>query len=307
MKTPRISLDQWLAFKTVVDSGSYAMAAEALNKSQSSISYAIKSLNQQLPQAVLALDGRKAVMTEAGQILYRYAEQLLQQSSDTEAVAGSLAMGFEAEVTIALDVLVNIKSMICAFEQFSQQFPHTRIRVLETSLSGTSEALLEAKADLVVGSVVPVTYSGAPLMQITMLPVAAPEHILLKPKSAKAAPAHSLGITELELRAHRQVVLRDTGSRREQDAGWLDAEQRWTVSHFSSSIDLVKSGLAFGFLPRNWIEDELLSGELVQIPLQQNIDRVVQMYLMLADKHAAGPASKALKDIILSHFQTQSH
>lgn len=307
MKTPRISLDQWLAFKTVVDSGSYAMAAEALNKSQSSISYAIKSLNQQLPQAVLALDGRKAVMTEAGQILYRYAEQLLQQSSDTEAVAGSLAMGFEAEVTIALDVLVNIKSMICAFEQFSQQFPHTRIRVLETSLSGTSEALLEAKADLVVGSVVPVTYSGAPLMQITMLPVAAPEHILLKPKSAKAAPAQSLGITELELRAHRQVVLRDTGSRREQDAGWLDAEQRWTVSHFSSSIDLVKSGLVFGFLPRNWIEDELLSGELVQIPLQQNIDRVVQMYLMLADKHAAGPASKALKDIILSHFQTQSH
>lgn len=307
MKAPRISLDQWLAFKTVVDSGSYAMAAEALNKSQSSISYAIKSLNQQLPQAVLALDGRKAVMTEAGQVLYRYAEQLLQQSSDTEAVARSLAMGFESEVTIALDVLVNIKSMICAFEQFSQQFPHTRIRVLETSLSGTSEALLEAQADLVVGSVVPIGYSGVPLMQITMLPVAAPEHALLKPESANTAPVQGPGITELELRAHRQVVLRDTGSRREQDAGWLEAEQRWTVSHFSSSIDLIKSGLAFGFLPRNWIERELLSGELVQIPLQQNIDRVVQMYLMLADKHAAGPASKALKDIILSHFQTQSH
>lgn len=307
MKPPRISLDQWLAFKTVVDSGSYARAAEVLNKSQSSVSYAIKTLNQQLPQAVLALDGRKAVMTEAGQVLYRYAEQLLKQSSDAEAVAESLAMGFESEVIVALDVLVNIKSMICAFEQFSQQFPHTRIRVLETSLSGTSEALLEAKADLVVGSVVPVAYSGAPLMHVTMLPVAAPDHALLKMKSKNTASTGSSEITELELRAHRQVVLRDTGSRREQDAGWLEAEQRWTVSHFSSSIELIKSGLAFGFLPRNWIERELLTGELVQIPLQQNIDRVIQMYLMLADRHAAGPASKALKDIILSNFQNQSH
>lgn len=307
MKTPRISLDQWLAFKTVVDSGSYALAAEALNKSQSSVSYAISQLNKQLPQAVLALDGRKAVMTEAGQVMYRYAEQLLKQAGDAEAVASSLAMGFESEITIALDVLVNIQSMICAFEHFSEQFPHTRIRVLETSLSGTSEALLEARADLVVGGVLPVSYSGTPLMQVTMVPVAAPEHALLKPGSVSLDSTSPSEISELELRAHRQVVLRDTGSRREQDAGWLKAEQRWTVSHFSSSIELIKSGLAFGFLPRNWIEAELRSGELVQIPLQQNIDRVIQMYLIMADKEAAGPASKALKDIILEDFQKRGH
>jgi DNA-binding transcriptional LysR family regulator len=80
MRNPRVSLDQWLTFKTVVDSGSYAMAAQALNKSQSSISYAIGRLNMQLPQPVLILEGRKAVMTDAGQVLYRHAEQLLNQA-----------------------------------------------------------------------------------------------------------------------------------------------------------------------------------------------------------------------------------
>ena len=63
MKSPRISLEQWAAFKAVVDEGSFARAAEALNKSQSSVSYAIAKLNEQLPSPVLELYGRIAVLT----------------------------------------------------------------------------------------------------------------------------------------------------------------------------------------------------------------------------------------------------
>lgn len=293
MSTLRISLDQWLTFKTVVDQGSYALAAEVLNKSQSSVSYGISQINEHLPQAVLKLDGRKAVLTEAGQVLYRHAEQIIKQASNAETVANSLAMGFESEVTVALDVLVDIQSTICAFEEFSQENPSTRLRILETSLSGTSEALLEKQADLVVSSVIPVGFSGTPLMRVTMLPVVAPNHPLLQKGTE---------VNELELRAYRQVVLRDSGSRRKQDAGWLDADQRWTVSHFSSSVKVVKSGLAFAFLPRNWIEKDLASGELVEIPLEENIERVIQMYLMLSDKQGAGPATKALQTLLVKHL-----
>ena len=290
MKNPRISLEQWLTFKTVVDSGSYSMAAEALNKSQSSISYAISRLKEQLPQPVLSLHGRKAVLTEAGQVLYRHAQQLLSQASDTEAVARSLALGFESEVSIAVDVLVEIGSLICAFEEFSREFKHTRIRVLETSLSGTSEALLDKSADLVIGSYPPPGFRATPLMQVNMIPVAAPTHPLVQGRST---------VSELELRSTRQIVLRDTGIHREQDAGWLQAEQRWTVSHFSTSIKLLKSGLAFAFIPHNWIEEELARGELALIPLEHKMNRVVQMHLMLADNQAAGPATKALHDYVI--------
>ena len=294
MKSPRISLEQWLAFKTVVDEGSYALAAEALNKSQSAISYAISRLNHQLPQAVLRLEGRKAVMTEQGQVLYRYAEQLVKQASTAEAVANSLAMGFESEVTVAVDALIEIGALLCAVEKFSRHFPHTRIRVLETSLSGTTEALIEKQADLVIGSVTPIGFSGIDLTRVTMIAVAAPDHALIKGKD---------DVSELQLRGYRQVVLRDTGSRQERDAGWLQAQQRWTVSHFSSSITLIKSGLAFGFLPENWIAGELRRGELCRIPLPQSMDRTISMKLLLADNEAAGPASRALADLILEHYK----
>jgi DNA-binding transcriptional LysR family regulator len=297
MKNPRVSLDQWLTFKTVVDSGSYAMAAEALNKSQSSISYAIGRLNEQLPQPVLILRGRKAVMTDAGQVLYRHAEHLLNHASQAEAVASSLALGFESEVTIAVDVLVEVGSLVCAFEEFSQEFPHTRIRVLETSLSGTTEALVEKTADLVVSSKIPPGFRGAPLLQVKMIPVAAPSHPLVSNRES---------VSEVELRNMRQVVLRDTGTHREQDAGWLQAEQRWTVSHFSTSIKLLLSGLVFAFIPQNWIEDELASGHLLRIPVEPSMDRLIQMQLLMSNHQASGPATQALYDSILGKLSQPS-
>ena len=95
---PRISLEQWQTLCSVVAEGSFARAAEALNKSQSSVSYAIAQLNTHLPQPVLRIEGRRAVLTEAGKVLHRHAQQLIAQAQEAESVARSLAMGFEAEV-----------------------------------------------------------------------------------------------------------------------------------------------------------------------------------------------------------------
>lgn len=289
MKTPRVTLDQWLAFKTVVDEGSYARAAEMLNKSQSTISYSLAKLNEQLPKPVLSLEGRKAVLTDEGKVLYLYAQQILNAAATAESVAHSMAVEFESEVTIAVDVLQQVGDLADAFEAFSVQFPHTRIRVLETSLSGTSEALLEKQADLVIGAVMPTGFNGFPLTTISMLPVAALSHPLVKNRE---------NVSELELQSHRQIVLRDTGTKREQDAGWLRAQQRWTVSHFSSSISLVKTGLAFAFLPDKWIKEELKSGSLRLIPLQEGYQRSLPLYLMFADKPNVGPATRALAELI---------
>jgi DNA-binding transcriptional LysR family regulator len=294
LKIPRISLEQWLTFKTVVDRGSYAAAAEALNKSQSSVSYAIGQLNKHLPAPVLSLSGRRAELTETGQALYYHAEQLLNQACQAETVASSMASGVEAEVTLALDSLLGVEDLICAFEEFSRRFASTRIRVLETTLSGTTEALLERQADIVISATLPPGFSSPMLRQIEMIPVAAPSHPLVKDRDQ---------VSELELRSHRQVVLRDTGSHREVDSGWLQAQQRWTVSHFSSSIRIVRSGLAFAFLPHNWVTAELASGHLARIPLTEDLRRSLPLYMLLSDRQAAGPATRELHALLKDSLQ----
>jgi DNA-binding transcriptional LysR family regulator len=300
MKSAKISLEQWACFKAVVDHGSFAMAAEALNKSQSSISYAISRLNEQLPRPVLALQGRKAVLTEDGKVLYRRAGQLLAQAEETEDVARQLAQGLESELTIALDNLLDIRLVIPSLDRLAQTYPLTRVRILETSLSGTEEALIEKKADIVIGSIVPVGYSGIPVRQVQIIPVAHPQHPLFATSQQKLEALRSdpefvpEGISDWELKRHRQIVLRDSGQRRERDAGWLGSEQRWTVSHFSSTLTILRAGLAFAFLPKDWIENDLRAGSLAQLPLASSQERVVQLYLMLASPEAAGPATKLL-------------
>lgn len=293
MNAPRIPIDQWLAFKTVVDSGSYAMAAEQLNKTQSAISYSVSKLNQLLPKPVLSLEGRKAVLTSEGKVLYRYAEQILAAANAAESVAQAMAVEFESEVTIAVDVLQQVSELVCAFEEFSVLHPHTRIRVLETSLSGTTEALLDKQANLVIAAIIPTGFNGHRLTTTRMLPIAAAQHPLLQ----KQQP-----VSDVELQSHRQIVLRDSGTKREQDAGWLSSEQRWTVSHFSTSIELLKTGLGFAFLPEQWIADELSKNSLQVIPLQENYERLMTLYLMFSNKPNAGPATRALAQLIIKHL-----
>lgn len=297
MRTPRITLEQWAALKAVVEEGSFARAAEALNKSQSSISYAISRLNEQLPAPALAIQGRKAELTREGRVLYRRSVQLLRQAAETEDAAGLLAQGIEPELTLAVDCLLEPGQLIPALERFSTRFPGTRVRLLETALSGTEEALLEKQADLVIGSTVPVGHLGTPIKSVEMIPVAVPDHPLFT-----LAQQGDGKINEWELRSHRQLVLRDTGTRREQDAGWLGSEQRWTVSHFSSSVRLLRSGLVFAFLPRDWVMEELAAGTLQQLPLAMGANRIIPLYLMQASSEASGPACRALTDLLLQAF-----
>jgi DNA-binding transcriptional LysR family regulator len=297
MNLPKVSLEQWLVFKTVVDEGSYAAAAEVLNKSQSSISYIVSRLNDSLPAPVLELRGRKAELTEAGQTLYRQASALLEQARLVEQTAKYLASGWESEVRLAVDALTPMAPLFCGLHRFSQRSPGTRLRVLESTLSGTAEYLLNRTADIVLIGQLPPGFNGTPIQQIRMLPVAHPDH-----------PLFQLGrdISEDELRQHRQIVLRDTGTRRQVDAGWLGAEQRWTVSHPASSLEAVKAGLGFAFLPYARVKPALEAGELRHLPLAQGAERRVTLNMVLSDRDHAGPATRAVAEALLQAFADSS-
>jgi DNA-binding transcriptional LysR family regulator len=291
-KIPHITLEQWAALRAVVDHGGFAPAAEALNKSQSSVSYAIRKLQEQLPQPVLTLNGRKAELTEAGETLLRRARGLLEEAHSIERLATNLAAGWEPEVRLAVEAIFPPELLLTVLGRFAdrcaQADRQTRVQVLETVLSGTTEALLRAEADLVITGMVPPGFLGQPLMRVEFIAVARHDHAL-----------HRLG-RELggeDLRVHRQLVVRDSGLKRKVDAGWLGAEQRWTVSHLSTSIQALKQGLGFAWVPREHIRAELESGVLKPLPLIEGGIRRVELYLVFADRDSAGPATRSLAEL----------
>lgn len=298
MSVPRISLDQWATFRAVVEAGSFAKAAERLHKSQSSVSYAISRLNELLPTPVLTISGRRAVLTPEGEVLYRRAVQLLEQAGAAEEIARQLAQGVEAEVTLAVDGLMEPGLLLPALTQFSSRYPLTRLRVLETQLSGTEEALLEKTASIAIGPDVPVGFMGIPLRSVRMVAVARPDHPLFDAASADS-------INDYELRTWRQVVIRDSGKHRQQDAGWLGSEQRWTVSHFSTCLKILYDGLAFAFMPHDWIASDLEAGRLKPLPLSLGAQREMTIYLMTQAADSLGPATRELIELLRTHFRPE--
>ena len=283
----KISLDQWQALIAVVDEGGYASAAEALDKSQSAISYAVQKIETELGVRAFALEGRRARLTETGQMLYRQAKVLVEEANRIESAAIQLSQGWEPLVRVAADALFPQHCMLSALDAFAQHSPLTRVEYTETVLSGSDEALLRKEADVVIGGRVPPGFFGDTLMRVRFVAVAAADHPLNQADS----------LTHEDLRQHRQIVIRDSGSRRI-DSGWLGAEQRWTVSHPSTRIAAILRGLGFAWVPEAEIGDGLETGALKVLPLKEGVERLVDLHLIYADGQYAGQAARYLGERI---------
>lgn len=60
------TLDQWEVFQAVIQLGSFAPAAAKMNRSQSTISYAVSRLQEQIKLPLLKMESRRAELTETG-------------------------------------------------------------------------------------------------------------------------------------------------------------------------------------------------------------------------------------------------
>jgi DNA-binding transcriptional LysR family regulator len=284
----RISLEQWRSLLAVVDAGGYAQAAAALHKSQSAVTYAVQKMEALLGVKVFKVIGRKAHLTPTGEVLYRRAKALLEEAGALEVAAGTLAAGWEPELRLAVEIIFPTWLLLECFARFADARPQTRIELYETVLSGTEEALVQRKVDLAICSQVPAGFAGDLLMQLRFIAAAHPDH-----------PLHQLGreLTLQDLRKHRHLMIRDTGSQRS-SGSWLGAEQSLTVSHKATSIHAAGLGLGFAWFPEETVRGELASGLLKALPMREGGDRWGSLYLVFADRDYAGPGARQMAQII---------
>lgn len=288
MAGPKISLDQWRALVSVVESGGYAKAAERIHKSQSTLSYSIQKLERLLKVKVFEIEGRKARLTDAGHVLYTRGKALVEEAGQLERVADALAAGREAEVRFAVEIIFPTWLLLECMARFGQELPYTRLELYETVIGGNTEALTQRVVDFAIGPTVPPGFVGDPLMEVSAVLAAAPSH-----------PLHQLGrpVVAADLKPHRHLVIRDSGSRRERAASVV-ANQRWVVTNKATSIRAAVMGLGFAWFGQDMIREELDSGRLKVVPMREGAERHVTLYLIYGDRDALGPAGRRLTEII---------
>ena len=292
--TPNITLEQWRTLIAIIDAGGYAQAAEILFKSQSAITYAIQKIESQLELKVFEIQGRKAILTPTGHMLYRRAMALVNEAHELERAAHTLSAGWEAVVNIAAEILFPSQLLLACLDQFGKESPHTRIELIESVIGGTSDALLRGEADLAISPQPPPGFLGDLLMRVKLIAVAHKDH-----------PLHHLNhtLSFVDLRTYRHLVVRDSGKKRDKRDVFVEVDQRWTVSQVATSIEAVCMGYGFAWLPEEHIQLHLQSGLLKPLPLREGGIREIPLYLVIANPDFAGPGVKHLANIIKNSVQ----
>ena len=289
MKAPRVTLDQWRTLQAVVDHGGFAQAADVLHRSQSSVSYTVARMQEQLGVPLLRIDGRKAVLTEAGDVLLRRSRQLVKQASQLEDLAHNMEQGWEAEVRLVVDAAYPNARLVRALTAYMPQSRGCRVRLREEVLSGVEEVLKDGSADLAISALNIPGFLGAEMSTVEFIAVAHPDHALHRLQRV---------VTFQDLETQMQVVIRDSGRQQPRDVGWLGAEQRWTVGSLATAANFVSSGLGFAWLPRHLIERELKDGLLKPLPLEQGGSRNPRFYLYSNKDKPLGPATQILVELL---------
>lgn len=286
---PRVTLEQWRVFQAIIEQGGYAQAAAYLHRSQSAISYAMSRLQEQLGISLLKIEGRKALLTEQGQILLNRSRLLTSEAIEIENFAHHLSQGREAEIKLVVDAAFPNDLLMRALSEFASKSEGTRVQLREVILSGASEALIREEAELVIGVEMPSGFLSDPLIDVELIAVAHHAH-----------PLHQLDreLTSADLAQHMQVVIQDSGENKKMDVGWLSSQDRWTVSSIDSALSAIEHGLGFGWLPHNRIVERLNEGQLKPLLLEQGSTYKAFLFISFGHPHNIGPATRELADII---------
>ncbi len=281
------TLDQLRVFLAVAEAGSFSAAARQLNRRQSVVSYTIANLEQQLGGLLLFdRSKRRPVLTEAGHTMLAEARKLTLGADGLRARAGGLLAGLEAELTVAVDVMMPMETLVCTLVAFRAAFPTVNLRLYIEALGSVAKLVLDRVCR--VGASGPTLsliseLEQRPIGSVRIVHVAAPSHPLAKLSGRISAP---------EVREHVQLVLSDRSElTRGQDFGVLSPET-WRLADLGAKHALLLAGLGWGGMPEASVRDDVAAGRLVLLEVEALPRFTYQLLAIHRTDSPPGPAAR---------------
>ena len=142
--SPKVGLDQWAPWWRSSKPVAMRGVAERLHRTQSTVTYTIKKLEEQLGIRVFELQGRKAVLTPTGQLLYRRGKALLAEAARLERAAAELARGHEPQIRLAVDIIFPTWLLLDCLAAFGASSPTHASSCSNPCSAGRTKRCLQA-------------------------------------------------------------------------------------------------------------------------------------------------------------------
>lgn len=284
------TFDQLRIFLTIVDTGSFAAAGRKLNRAVSVISYGIANLEAQLGVLLFDREGtRKPQLTVAGRALLAEARSISHGIDGLRAKVKGLLDGLEAEVNLAVDVMLPAERLGKVLRAFAKEFPTVQLRLHAEALGAVTAMVLDKVA--VVGLSGPLSAGVDGIEQraagsVPMVPVAAPDH----PLGRMATIAPGAG------REHTQLVLSDRSRFTEGRDFSVTSSRTWRLADLGAKHALLREAVGWGNMPLPMIQPDLVAGTLVRLAMPDHSGGTYRFSGIWRRDTPPGPAASWLLD-----------
>lgn len=152
-------------FVTVAEELNISRAAEKLNMSQPPLSAQIKNLEYDLKTELFIRGKRQLTLTEAGQLLYRRAKEIINIADRAEEEILSMSSGLTGTISLGLVEGMDPDMIAKWFEGFISKYPKARLRIVDGNSDDIVEKLLSGIINL---AVITVPYNQALLHSVNV-------------------------------------------------------------------------------------------------------------------------------------------
>jgi DNA-binding transcriptional LysR family regulator len=254
-----LTIDALKALDAIDKKGSFAAAAESLYKVPSALTYTIKKLEQEMACDLFDRSKQRAVLTPAGKLVLEQGREILLATNRLFDSVKQLESGWETELRIARDTIVNAQPLYSVINEFVELDTNVDVSLSVEALAGGWDALLSRRADIVIGAAGELpkgTFQTKHIGSVQFVFAVAAEHPLVDVAGS---------IDNTHLLNYPSVVVADTSQLLPtRNSGLFQSKQVIRVGSMEEKIALQSAGAGIGFLPKHLIAEHLKSGKLIE-------------------------------------------
>lgn len=276
--------------KTILEEGSFANAANRLSYTQSTITFQMRQLEEELGVTLFEKIGRKMVFTQDGKRMLPYINDTIEAFEKLQNIGRDLK-DIKGTISIILSESILCYKMEKVISEFHELAPHVELKLKTMSCYDTKQAIVDGNADLGI------CYDEQE--EDERLSIHSLGHVNLILVASQRV-TELMGLEQLDFEQQNSqintsfITDEPDGIFRKQFEKYVKAKgiilnstiELWNIETIKS---LVRSGMGVTFLPDFTVKEELRKNIFVTLPHNIPCDKTRAIYVYHKNKYLGKP------------------
>ncbi|HEX5883479.1 MAG TPA: LysR substrate-binding domain-containing protein [Pyrinomonadaceae bacterium] len=286
-------------FMRVVQEKGFSKAASRVFRTQPAVSIAIRRLEEEIGLPLLERSQKVPVLTEAGQVVFDYAQRILGLRDEVGQAIRDLQHLKSGRVRVGANESTSLYLLPELILTFRQQYPDVKVEISRQVSSRLPRELLDRTIDFGLMAFEPVDreLEAFPVLTDELVLIMSPKHSLAGRSSVKVKELGGEPFVAHNVNSGSRVKVIETFARQHTPLNiTLELATIETIKRF------VQKRVGLAFVPRMCVREELTRGVLVSVPVR-GLTHTRTLWAAHRRGTPLSPAATAFLNLLRKHTQ----